>query len=79
MKAIEFEGQTHLLNPPPSMERGSCGALPVFAHDHRMISVWKPTPEELEALNKGYHIALTIMGDVHPPVMMHVQRYTELP
>ena len=79
MKCIEFEGYTVLLSPPPSMERGSCGALPIFAHDGQMISVWKPTEEEIEALKNGAHIALTILGEVHPPVRLHVQKYQELP
>ncbi len=79
MRCVEFEGQTHLLNPPPSMERGSCGALPIFAQGGRLTSVWKPTQEEIEALQNGAHVALTILSDVHPPVMMHVQKYTEKP
>ena len=38
-----------------------------------MFSVWEPTAEELEALNKGGKIQLGIMGASHPPVMLMVQ------
>lgn len=37
-----------------------------------MVSQWKPTPEQLELLNKGGSIYLGIMGEVHPPVVMCV-------
>lgn len=38
-----------------------------------MQSAWRPTPEELAALNAGFPIILTVMGRVHPPVMLEVQ------
>ncbi len=84
MKCIEFEGQTTLLRPPGDMERGSCGALPVYRFTYSdgspaMISVWKPSDAEIEALKNGAHIALTVLGGVHPPIAMHVQKYTEMP
>ncbi len=79
MNCVEFEGYNVLLGPPPSWPRGQCGALPIFRHDGRMTSAWKPTAEELEALKNGAHICLTVWGDVHPPVAMHVQKFSEMP
>ena len=38
-----------------------------------MTSLWEPTPAELELLKAGGHVRLSIMGAVHPPVMMSVQ------
>lgn len=37
-----------------------------------MMTAWLPTPEELEALNAGKAIILTVLGSRHPPVMMEV-------
>ena len=42
------------------------GKIPV------MLTAWQPTPEELEALNKGASIHLRILGEGHPPVSMDV-------
>jgi hypothetical protein len=38
-----------------------------------MTSVWEPTPSELKQLNEGGAVRLTILGSVHPPVMMATQ------
>jgi hypothetical protein len=37
-----------------------------------MQSTWEPTPNELENLNKGARVILTIVGTGHPPVMLDV-------
>lgn len=81
MKAIEFEGQTILLGPPPGTPRGECGALPVIAYPERRVlsSFWKPSPEELIMLNNGAHVRLDVYGGGHPPVALSVERANELP
>lgn len=38
-----------------------------------MTSVWEPTPAELRMLNEGGAVRLTILGEIHPPVMLTVQ------
>lgn len=35
-----------------------------------LISFWKPTPEEMMALNTGALIALTVVGDKMPTVAL---------
>lgn len=37
-----------------------------------MISAWQPSAEELERLNRGEYVQLTIMGNVPPPVKVEV-------
>lgn len=37
-----------------------------------MHSVWEPTPQELERLNNGGKIQLSVHGIVHPPVRLEV-------
>ena len=37
-----------------------------------MVSQWSPSPEELAALMLGAPIHLSIMGTIHPPVLISV-------
>ena len=39
-----------------------------------MQTAWLPTPDEIEAIQSGAPIILTVLGTVHPPVMMSVGR-----
>lgn len=57
---------------------GACGVLPVLdAIDEQsgfnfMYSFWRPSAEELEALQDGGVIRLGIMGKLHPVINMGV-------
>lgn len=57
---------------------GACGVLPVAdAIDEQsgfnfMYSVWRPTPEELAALQAGGALRLGIMGNSHPVINLGV-------
>lgn len=47
-----------------------------------MSTAWEPTPEELEKLNNGGVVVLTLLGVAHPPVNITVEDRndgTELP
>ena len=54
------------------------GYLPLHIMDaaengnNHMVTFWKPTAEELKLLNDGRFIALTVLGNGHPPVMIDV-------
>ena len=39
-----------------------------------MITVWKPSKEELMHLMYNGFVKITILGDVHPPIMVDVLR-----
>jgi hypothetical protein len=80
VRAVEFEGQTLILGPPPGTPRGSCGALPVIQFPQGvMASFWRPTPEDLIMLNNGAHVRLDVFSHTHPPVALSIERVTELP
>lgn len=54
-----------------------CGALPV-THTTAdsipaVVSFWKPSPEELAALNAGEHVVLWVIGGGMPPVAIEVR------
>ena len=38
-----------------------------------MTSLWEPTPSELEILRQGGMVRLTIIGTVHPPVLIETE------
>ncbi len=38
-----------------------------------MTSLWEPSPAELKLLLAGGFVRLTILGTVHPPLMLSVQ------
>lgn len=37
-----------------------------------MISYWRPSLDELERLNDGETLKLSILGTVHPPVLVQI-------
>lgn len=80
MNICDFPGSRPLGAPKdwdPVLD-GRCGVLPVTdAIDEQsgfnfMYSVWRPTAEELAALQNGGALRLGIMGTTHPVVNMAV-------
>jgi hypothetical protein len=39
---------------------------------HEMLTAWEPTPAEIEAINRGEPIVLSVLGTGHPPVKLSV-------
>ena len=81
MQSIKVVGFTRDLGKPLDWDdsRISCDSLPITDIEvggyPAMTSVWKPSPLELELLTKeDYQIHLTIIGQVHPPVMVRVMK-----
>lgn len=42
-----------------------------------METAWEPTPDELEAIQRGASIILRVIGRAHPPVMLSVSGVPE--
>lgn len=79
MNHINFEGANLKLGPPAGSKPGEVDTLFAFrSPDGTIASAWKPTAEELAALNAGAHVILTVWGTAHPPVSMHVQQMREV-
>lgn len=53
-----------------------CNALPITRMEcdgvPAVVSFWRPTGEELRALNEGQLIALWVVGQTMPPVALNV-------
>lgn len=51
---------------------GNVKDLPVVKDAYGFTSAWRPTREELKQLLAGAPIFLTIIGQAHPAVCLHV-------
>lgn len=71
-----IEGFTRRLGPPPGVSSDECSYLHIrdipTKHGNQMVSVWEPTPREVELLAAGAKIYLFIYGSGHPMVSMAV-------
>ncbi len=79
MRPVHFEDQTLIMGAPPGTPPGKCGGLPmrigqskIWPGANTFTSYFKPSPEELAALNAGACVELTVHGIVHPPVAVNV-------
>ena len=78
MRPAAISGATHTFSAPKGWDEsvsGPCADLDVRRTDDICESAWRPTAEELAALNAGGVVVLSIMGG-QPPVMLSVE-YTE--
>jgi hypothetical protein len=69
MEVATIKGATHNPGAPRGWTEanGSCGALPIiFRKDSygnpESVSAWKPTAAELETLNAGGFVILSVVG-----------------
>ncbi|WLJ71077.1 hypothetical protein [Sphingomonas phage Kimi] len=69
MNTHDFPGSTHHFGPPPGLEE-MVGWLHVFSNGHCVVSAWKPTPEQLERLNAGESVFLSVMSGMIPGTNM---------
>lgn len=66
------------LRPPENWDQSGvpCGALPVHICELEgvpvMESFWRPSAEELEALNARGYVVLQVLSTSHPPVAIGV-------
>ncbi len=72
-------GATRYLGAPRGWkpERdGPCGHLAILDMETTagpaMMSLWEPTPDEIERIKAGAPVRLVIVGQVHPPVEVSV-------
>ena len=59
-----FNGANAHYGPPPGLEE-MIGWLHCFKNGNTVVSAWKPSAEELEKLNNGEMIFISIMSGEH--------------
>lgn len=75
MRAIDFPESNHTFSEPVSMDDSECLPLHVYVgKDTKGLpyinSVWQPNKEDIEAINAGRPIMLTVCGNMMPPVSL---------
>jgi hypothetical protein len=76
-----IKGHTRVLGAPSGWDHSQvpCGSLAIkdsTAHGQQIMeSVWYPTHEELQWLNAGQPVRLTVFGQIHPPIAVGVGDY----
>ena len=80
MIRTQHPSNTRVLGAPSGWDQSAlpCDALPVtdvVCDGHPGIaSFWRPSPEELAALQAGAVVSLWVFGSVMPPVAVEVTR-----
>lgn len=81
MKPVRFQGATSVLVAPANWDesaQGVCEDLPVRRDGYVVESCWTPSPAELDALNRGGAVRLTVVGANHPVVALDAVEPDEL-
>lgn len=72
MEILKIAGATRILAEDQDEYQNLPILDTVICGSKAMVSAWKPTSEELSMLNDGGFILLSILGTVHPPVLLQV-------
>ena len=76
MIPTDFVGSNHVLDKPSGMNRDQCGPLNVRIENLEpdnipvVISCWKFTHEELEAVNRTGRLFVVVAGTTMPPILL---------
>lgn len=76
MLPIRIYGATHAFKAPEGWDEqknGRCGEIAVRRDGVMLQTAWEPTPFELQVLNAGGSVVLTVFGDALPPVALTVE------
>ncbi len=78
MNRHQHPSNNGVLGAPPGVPAEECGALPITrvmfmpGEQPAVASYWMPTPAELELLNAGKAVRLSILGHTHAPLYVGV-------
>lgn len=78
MLPIDFENANFTFTKPDNMTEEQCSDLRVFRGQWAdgtpcIISKWQPSKEDIEAINRGEGIYLSITGSGMPPVAIFTE------
>lgn len=71
MRPIDFPESNIVFNKPDNMTDDECLPLPAYRGDNFINTLWMPNKEDIEAINAGRGIVLSIFGKSMPPVSLH--------
>ena len=75
MLPLNFKESNFTFTKPAEMNDDECGDLGVYRGQYSdgtpcIISKWQPSKEDIEAINRGEAIYLSICGSCMPPVTL---------
>lgn len=76
MRPIDFEGSNATYGKPKEMTGEECMPVSAFeiknekGHVLQVRTVWQPNKEDIEAINAGRPIVLSVWGAGMPPVLL---------
>jgi len=79
MNRMQHPSNNAVLGAPAGWDQKEvpCGALPITRTECEglpvVVSFWRPTSEELAALNAGAPVSLMVVGHTMPPVSLTVE------
>lgn len=76
MLPIDFEGSNIELVKPHGMTDEECMSVPAFhgfdnGGNHFFLTAWRPSKEDMEAINAGRPIMLKVLATQTPPVALY--------
>lgn len=78
MRPAQHTSNNDVLGAPKGATVDECQALPITRvvwpeqQLQGVVSYWRPTPAELQLLNGGAMVRLSVMGRTHPPLAVGV-------
>lgn len=85
MDRVQHPSNNDVLGVPSGWDQKTlpCGALSITRTDWggvpAVVSFWKPTPEEIEAIRSGQPVMLWVAGSSMPPVALMVEARADRP
>jgi len=76
---IQHPACNDVLRRPPGTTEEECGDLHIMRNDTQVWSFWRPSAEELLALNAGGAVGLIVEGRTHPPLSICATHPTDNP
>lgn len=70
MRAIDFPESNITFGKPSDMTDEQCFSISAYKGDGFINTVWLPNKEDIEAINAGRPIILSIVGNGMPPVSL---------
>lgn len=77
MRGVQHPSSNKVLVAPPGVPHEQCVSLPItnVVYDGNIPAVWsfwRPSPEELKALNEGKCVRVSVIGETQPMMSVGV-------
>ena len=75
MIPIDFPGRNWIFEKPDDWKDEDCMSIPAWVGENRLgpliMVAWKPSKEDIDAINRGEPIYMTLQSNVMVPVALY--------